>query len=226
MGVTSNKPNGCICWLGGNPALATPIRSFNKISGDEPTIVMVPPKIAQKPIGINKRDSDISVLTDIRLATGKKSAAAPTFCIKDEITPTEPDIMGIIRRSVLPPIFKMYPATFDINPVLSRPAPMIIIAIIEITALDAKPSNNVEGSARLCKPGNWLKRPKVTIARMAVRSMRKASVTKRKTVTPRTAKTTTISVVSNIGSIVVILIILRLKSTTRVPRHFQLKGVI
>ena len=186
--------------------MATPIRSFNKISGEEPTIVIVPPKIAQNPIGIKSRDNDNSVRTDIRLTTGKNSAAAPTFCIKDETKPTEPDIIGIIRLSVLPPIFRIYPANLDINPVLSRPAPIIITAIIEITALDAKPSNNVEGSAKLCNPGNWLNRPKVTIARMAVRSIRKASVTKRKTVIPSTAKTTTISVVNNIGSMVALLI--------------------
>ena len=153
IGVTSKRPKGCICcWLG-SPEFATPMRSFNKIRGEDPTMVIVPPKIAQKPIGISNRDIGNSVRTEIRLTTGKNNAAAPTFCMKDEITPTEPAIIGMIFFSVLPPTLNIYPAIIDINPVLSRPAPIIMTAIIEITALEANPSNKRDVSARLERPG-------------------------------------------------------------------------
>ena len=117
------------------------IKSLCKIKGEEPTIVMVPPKIAQNPIGINNLDIGISVRAEIRLTTGKNNAAAPTFCKKLEMNPTVPDTTGIIRFSVDPPNFSMRAATVFIKPVLSNPAPIIITAIIEITALEAKPSN-------------------------------------------------------------------------------------
>ena len=81
------------------------MRSFNKISGEEPTIVIVPPRIAQNPIGISRRPSPISVLAEILLTTGKKSAAAPTFCINEEMIPTVAPMIGTIRASVAPPIF-------------------------------------------------------------------------------------------------------------------------
>ena len=48
-------------------------------------MVIVPPKIAQNPIGMSKRDRGMAVRRDIRLATGKNKAAAPMFCIKLEI---------------------------------------------------------------------------------------------------------------------------------------------
>ncbi len=72
---------------------------------------MVPPKIAQKPIGIKSRERGMSVRLEILETTGIYSAAAPTFCIKLDITPTELEIMGIIRFSVLPPYFKIIAAS-------------------------------------------------------------------------------------------------------------------
>ena len=111
-------------------------------------MVIVPPKIAQNPIGINNLDIGISVLADIRLTTGRNNAAAPTFCKKLEIKPTVPDTTGMMRFSVVPPNFRIRAATVFISPVLSSPAPIIITAIIEITALEAKPSNKWFTSAR------------------------------------------------------------------------------
>jgi len=81
--------------------------SFNKISGEDPTMVTVPPKIAQKPIGIKRRDMGKPERAEIRLTTGIKRAAAPTFCMKDEIKPTVLETIGIIRFSDVPPIFKL-----------------------------------------------------------------------------------------------------------------------
>ena len=69
----------------GKLSLAFVNKSFSKISGLEPTIVTVPPRIAQKPIGINRRPAGIPVRREILLTTGKNNAAAPMFCIKLEI---------------------------------------------------------------------------------------------------------------------------------------------
>ena len=87
------------------------MRSFSRIRGDEPTIVIVPPKIAQNPIGIKRRDIGTEVRTATRLTTGRNRAAAPTFCMKDEMTPTVVEISAIRRDSVLPPTFVIQAAT-------------------------------------------------------------------------------------------------------------------
>ena len=154
IGVTENKENVSIFKFTGRIWLELIIRSFNKINGDDPTIVIVPPKIAQKPIGIRRRDSGISVLTDILLTTGKNRAAAPTFCMKLEITPTLLETIGTIRASLLPPCFNIIAATLLIRPVLSRPAPIIITAMIESTALDEKPVKISDGSGKRLIFGN------------------------------------------------------------------------
>ena len=73
------------------------------INGDEATIVMVPPRMAQKPIGITRRDSGSPVREAIRDTTGRNSAAAPTFCMNDDTTATVPETSVMILRSVLPP---------------------------------------------------------------------------------------------------------------------------
>ncbi len=114
--------------------------------------MMVPPMMAQKPIGISSRESGISVRVEIRETTGRNNAVAPTFCIRLEIPPTVPDINGMILLAVLPPIRNMKAATTVITPVLSRPAPSIMTAIMEITALEAKPLNNWSDGTRPSKP--------------------------------------------------------------------------
>jgi len=78
---------------------------------------------------------------EIRDTTGRNRAAAPTFCMKEEMMPTVAEMIGMMRLSVVPPILRIKEATLPIRPVLSRPAPMIMTAIMEITALDEKPSN-------------------------------------------------------------------------------------
>ena len=140
-GVTENRPQVSICCSAGKALLEVRIKSLSKISGLDPTMVMVPPRIAVKPIGISKRDIGRPERAEIRETTGRNNAAAPTFCIKEEMKPTVAEIIGIMRVSVVPPTFRMKAATLLMMPVLSRPAPMIITAIIDITAFDAKPSN-------------------------------------------------------------------------------------
>ena len=169
------------------------IRSFSKIKGDDPTIVIVPPRIAQKPIGISSRDIGISVRIETRLTTGRNNAAAPTFCIKLEIMPTVPEIMSMILDSAVPPNLVIQAATIDMTPVRSKPAPMIITAIIDMTALLANPSKSLRTSASPSRPGRTDKHPSVTITRMAATSTRTISETKRATVNNRSTSTNTIS---------------------------------
>ena len=57
-------------------------------------------------------------------------------------------MIGMILDSVLPPIFRINEATLVIIPVLSRPAPIIMTAIIDMTALEEKPSNSLCVSTR------------------------------------------------------------------------------
>ena len=154
IGVTENNENVSILLSAGRIWLELTIKSLSKISGDDPTIVIVPPKMAQNPIGIKRRESGISVLTEILLTTGRNKAAAPTFCIKLEITPTLLETIGTMRASLLPPCFNIVAATLLIKPVLSRPAPIIMTAIIESTALDEKPVNKSEGSGKRFICGN------------------------------------------------------------------------
>ena len=117
------------------------IRSLSRIKGDEPTMVTVPPRMAQNPMGISRCDMGSPERAEIRDTTGRKRAVAPTFCINDEMMPTVAEMIGMTRVSVVPPISSIKEATLLMRPVLSRPAPMIITAMIEITALDEKPSN-------------------------------------------------------------------------------------
>ena len=120
------------------------------MSGEEPTMVTVPPRIAVNPIGISRRDMGRPERAEMRLTTGKNNAVAPTFCMNDEIIPTVPEMIGIMRPSALPPTLMMVAATLVMIPVLSSPAPMIMTAMMEITALLEKPSNKCSVSTRPC----------------------------------------------------------------------------
>ena len=142
MGVTEKREKVSIGTVpGGKVEFDDSIRSLSRISGLEPTIVMVPPRMAQKPIGMSSLEIGRFPRLAIRETTGKNNAAAPMFCIKLEITPTVTEITLITRPSASPPYFRIFPATWLMTPVLSRPAPMIMTAIIEITALLEYPSN-------------------------------------------------------------------------------------
>ena len=103
-GVTENRLKVCICRSVGSATLEVRIRSLSRISGDEPTMVTVPPRIAVKPIGISRRDIGRPERADMRLTTGRNSAAAPTFCMNDEMMPVVPETIGMMRFSELPPI--------------------------------------------------------------------------------------------------------------------------
>ncbi len=151
--MTENSPKVSIFSASGSVVLAVRIRSLSRINGEEPTIVIVPPRIAQNPIGIKRRDKGIEVRAEILLTTGRNNAAAPTFCRKLEMKPTVPDTIGSTRPSVVPPCFRITAATLFMIPVLSSPAPTIITAMIEITAFEAKPSNSRSGVASRSRPG-------------------------------------------------------------------------
>ncbi len=94
----------------------------------------------------------------MRPTTGRNRAAAPTFCMKLEMKPTVPDTAGMMRASVWPASFRITPATRVMSPVLSRPAPMIMTPMMEITALPAKPWNrSLVGTSGWARPRASLK---------------------------------------------------------------------
>ena len=103
---------------------------------------------------------------EIRDTTGRNSAAAPTFCMKEDITPTVPEMIGMMRPSVVPPTWRIPAATWLITPVLSRPAPMIMTAMMETTALLAKPSNSRVSGTR---PRSRLRRSSIRVRTSAWR---------------------------------------------------------
>ena len=70
---------------------------MSRISGLEPTMVTVPPRMAQKPIGISSRDIGSPERAEMRDTTGRNSAAAPTFCAEREMKPTVPEMIGMMR---------------------------------------------------------------------------------------------------------------------------------
>ena len=70
-------------------------------------MVTVPPRMAQNPMGMSNRERGMPERADIRDTTGINKAVAPTFCMKDEINATVPEMMGIIRFSVVPPTRKI-----------------------------------------------------------------------------------------------------------------------
>ena len=159
-------------------------------------MVIVPPRIAVKPIGMSSCDSGMPVRAEIRLTTGRNSAAAPTFCMKEEMKPTVEEMIGMIRASLLPPIRRIQAATLFMIPVRSSPAPMIITAMIEITALELNPANRCSMSASPPSPGRVLNSPISTITISAARSTRTSSLTNNVTVKARSPSTTVISTVS------------------------------
>ena len=76
---------------------------INMIRGLEATSVMVPPRMAQNPIGMTSRDMGIRVRKEMRDTTGRNNAAAPTFCMNEDMTATVPALSVTIFFSVLPP---------------------------------------------------------------------------------------------------------------------------
>ena len=73
--------------------------------------------------------------------------------MNDEMMPTVAEMMGMMRASVVPPILRMKVAIWLMMPVLSRPAPMIMTAMMEITALEEKPSNRCRiSTSPSCRP--------------------------------------------------------------------------
>ncbi len=56
MGATSKRWKSAIRWAAGRVSFELSTRSLSMMSGLEPTIVIVPPRMAQKPIGMMSRD--------------------------------------------------------------------------------------------------------------------------------------------------------------------------
>ena len=140
---------------------------------------MLPPSIAANPIGIIKRETGIRVCFPMRLNAGRKSAADPMFCRTEERHPTVIEVVATTRCSLVPAYLMIALAIRDVTPVRSIPNPSIITAAIAMTAFDANPENASIGDMRPSQASERL-------ARMATRSIRTRSLTKRMTVTART----------------------------------------
>ncbi|GIR84960.1 MAG: hypothetical protein CM15mP85_15840 [Rhodobacterales bacterium] len=79
----------------------------------------------------------------------KKGEKPNFFAKKLEITPTLLEKIGTMRASFFClRALNIVAATLLIKPVLSRPAPIIMTAIIESTALNENPVNKSEGSGK------------------------------------------------------------------------------
>ena len=204
IGVTSKRWNSSIfSTLEGRFALEVSIKSLRRISGLEPTRVMVPPRIAQKPTGMSRRESGLRVRVAMRLTAGKKSATAPMFCINAEIRLTVPAMTAISRVSVLPASLTIGRLIWFMTPDLSSPAPIIITAMIEMTALLEKPLKisfgwTISGPKALLIASN-------TIMLIAATSTRTSSDTNRKMVSASTPRTHAISGVREIGSTILVM---------------------
>jgi hypothetical protein len=164
-------------------------RSFNRISGLQPTSVNVPPRMAQKPMGIRRSERGILSFLLTRWIAGRNRAAAPMFCMKLEMPATVTEMAITIRDVELPAILNTGETTRLMIPVLSRPAPMMITAMMEMTAFELNPTKASFGVTRRS-------RGRHTIMRMATTSTRIHSTMKRKTATPIMIMTRIISKLS------------------------------
>ena len=136
------------------------------------------------------------------MTAGKNRAAAPMFCMKLDMTPIVPEMMAIKRVSVLPANLMIGRAIWFITPVFSRPAPIIITAIIEMTALLENPLKTSLGSTT-SNPTTPL-RPSRTITVMAATSTRTSSDTKRNMVSASMPSTHMMSGVSVTASVILV----------------------
>ena len=104
-------------------------------------------------------------------------AAAPMFCMKLEMKATVKEMAMIMREALLPATTITGLTSLLMRPVRSSPAPMMITAMMDITALLLMPTKASFGVTR-CNKG------KATIIRIATTSTRTHSTTKRKTARP------------------------------------------
>jgi hypothetical protein len=178
-GVTAKSPKeACPPWRR---------MSFSIMRGPEATMVRVPPRMAANPTGMSSRDSGSPVRLAMRSSAGRKSAAAPMFCMKAEMAPTAAETRLTRRRSLEPATRRMGRVTFAIMPERSTPRPRIMTPMMETTALLDSPASASRGST---KPSHG----SASMTQSATTSTRSHSLTKRKMVMPRTAKVRMISV--------------------------------
>ena len=149
----------------GRLRLTDSTRSFSRICGELPTMVMVPPRMMQQAMGSSRRDNGRPVRVEIRATTGRNNAVTAGFCMTAEISPVMPHRTSSRRRSSPFDRRRMCDAAVFSTPVRSSPAPRIIVAMIATTALPAKPSNN-------CSVGTTPVMPSATSTSSATTSAR------------------------------------------------------
>jgi hypothetical protein len=152
------------------------------INGLDPTRVKVPPKMAENPTGMSRSEMGVLVCLLTRWMAGKNRAAAPMFCIKLEMTATAPEKSKMMRRRLEPAIRNNGLTPRLITPVWLRPWPIMITAMIEMTAV-------LDSPWKASRPSTSPSRGSATMIRMATTSTRNHSVTNNTTAartTPRT----------------------------------------
>ena len=149
--------------------------------GGVPTIVMVPPVFAATAKPISKGEHGILAATQIPISTGIKQATVPVFEAKDDMRIVS-SIMAIMRGSSLVPTLRT--TEFPIvcaNPESNMAAPTTNIPANNTTVELDKPEKTSDGD-------NTPKKPKATLAPMAVTAKGISSVTNKNATTPKTTK--------------------------------------
>ena len=149
---------------------------------------MLVPARMQQAIGSSRRLRGMPVRELRRLTTGMNRVARAWLCMIADMLPTIALIRCETRVSTPPARRRMNEAALPSRPVRSRPAPMIMTAISDITALPAKPSNS-------CSTGIRRVTPMTTMTSRATRSPRTHSRTSMSTVNTSRPSTRAMSVV-------------------------------
>jgi len=138
--------------------------------------------MAANPIGMMISDGEILLRREIFNMPGKNNAIAPMFWINPERIPTERDKNPIILGFRPPTFSNTSWEKRSITPVFSIPRPMIMTAIITITALLEKPDSISFGVKIPVHPSTNMQ----TIATMSIRTISRMSII---TVTTRITNT-------------------------------------
>ena len=155
--------------------------------------------MAQKPIGIMSRATGMPARCPMRPTTGRNRAAAATFCTKNETKAVDAHTSTSTRASEPPPWSRIQPATRCMTPVRSSPAPMIITAMMAITALEPKPENRAPSGSSGPTPGVRSAKPSRMSTLSAATSLRTTSNANSTTVRTSNASTTAIGASSVTG---------------------------
>ena len=162
--MKSKRPNGSIPFSWSSSAA--------RMFGGVPTSVVVPPRIAPKESGMNRRDGAIPLVRAALATAGNNTAVAAMLFMKAESSPA-PTMMTMMSGTSRPPM-----SAFSRSPTKSA-SPVFSIAVltkkIDSIVMTAGEENPVKASAGVTNPASV----RTTRPRNAVRSMGSFSVKKK-----------------------------------------------